>query len=260
MPAHDLGVRVRILGPLSVTRTDGSSVDVGDWRTGKTMDLLRLLALHNGRPVRTTLLVGRLWPDAPTPARGHGSLRTAASQIRWAVGSNCIVRQPDGLVLTAAWVDALAFLEDAQRMHAAARKGHHSRAVALAQAAERHYHDDFHAHDDDSGWAREERENLIRAHQEMLCAAAESALELRRFREALELAGEAVRLDKSSETANRALMRAHAELGEIGAALRVFETYRSHLADELGADPSRQARELHLSILRSNHAPPSHAS
>jgi DNA-binding SARP family transcriptional activator len=45
-------------------------------------------------------------------------------------------------------------------------------------------------------------------------------------------------------------MQAYAELGEVGSALRVFETYRSHLAEELGADPSPQTRELHLKLLR----------
>jgi DNA-binding SARP family transcriptional activator len=33
-------------------------------------------------------------------------------------------------------------------------------------------------------------------------------------------------------------------------ALRVFETFRRHLAEELGADPSHQTRELHLRILQ----------
>ncbi len=45
-------------------------------------------------------------------------------------------------------------------------------------------------------------------------------------------------------------MRAHAELGEIGSALRVFEAYRARLAEELGADPSPQTTQLHLRLLR----------
>ncbi|MGZ6746102.1 MAG: AfsR/SARP family transcriptional regulator [Nocardioides sp.] len=256
MTTHHLGIRVNILGALRVTRPDGSVITVSEWRTGKTMDLLRLLALENGRPVRTSALIEKLWPDAPAPERARGSLRTAASQIRRTVGGNCIVRQPDGLVLEGAWVDAVEFLEDAQRAHTAARSAHHSRAVALAQAAESLYLDDFHAYDDDSTWAREERDHLMRARHDMLCEAAESAMELQHFREALDLATEAVRIDDTSELANRALMRAHAELGEIGGALRVFETYRSHLADELGADPSPQTRDLHLSLLRSEPIPP----
>ena len=38
----------RFLGPLVVLRRDGSTVDGREWRTGKTVDLLRLLALQAG--------------------------------------------------------------------------------------------------------------------------------------------------------------------------------------------------------------------
>jgi DNA-binding SARP family transcriptional activator len=242
-------IRVRLLGVLSVLRADGSAVAVDEWRTGKTMDLLRLLSLSGGAPVRSSSLIDKLWPNA-TPERARGSLRTAASQIRRAVRTNCVIRTPEGLVLQNAWVDVNEFLDGARRVRLAARDAQHTHVVALARAAEALYRDDFHAYDDDSDWACVEREHLVRARHEMLCDAAEAALELGLRREALDLAGAAVRLDPSSETAHRSLMRAHAELGEIGSALRVFETYRAHLADELGADPSHQTRELHLRLLR----------
>jgi hypothetical protein len=122
----------------------------------------------------------------------------------------------------------------------------------LAADVDRLYRGEFHAHDDDSDWARTEREHLLRVRQEMLTEAALAALELRRFREALDFASSAVDLDWTAETPHRALMRAHAGLGEIGSALRVFETYRAHLAEELGADPSRQTLDLHLRLLRSS--------
>jgi DNA-binding SARP family transcriptional activator len=246
-------IRIRLLGDLEVVRPDGTVVAVEEWRTGKTMDLLRLLALSNGRPVRPASLIDKLWPKV-SPDRGRGSLRTACSQIRRAMHVNCIVRQPEGLVLRDAWVDAIQFLEDTRRVHVAAREAHHAHVLALARAAEHLYQDDFHAYDDDSDWAREERDHLTRARHEMLCDSAAAALELRLFREALDLAALAVRIDGSSEAAHRTLMRAHAELGEIGSALRVFESYRAHLAEELGADPSPQTRELHLRLLRGTSA------
>jgi len=46
------------------------------------------------------------------------------------------------------------------------------------------------------------------------------------------------------------LMRAHAALGEIPAALRDFEDYRRRLAEELGVDPSPETRALHVALLR----------
>ena len=38
-------VEIRLLGSLRVRRGDSSVVDASEWRTGKTLDLLRLLAL-----------------------------------------------------------------------------------------------------------------------------------------------------------------------------------------------------------------------
>ena len=243
-------IRVRLLGDLEVTGPDGSVVDPHLWRTSKTMDLLRLLALANGQVVRTDTLLDRLWPHS-TVDRGRASLRTASSQVRRAVDAPCVVRRPDGLALEGAWVDTQAFLAGARRVQQAVRGGRHADVVALAASTDELYRGDFHAHDDDSDWARAEREHLARVRQEMLTEAALAALELQSFRDALDFAGTVVELDRTAETAHRALMRAHAGLGEIGSALKVFEAYRAHLAEELGADPSRQTLDLHLRLLRS---------
>lgn len=242
-------IRICLLGGLDVVRSDATHVPADEWRTGKTMDLLRLLALQNCRPVRTASLIEKLWPNATTD-RARGSLRTASSQIRRAVHQNCIIRHPDGLVLRGAWVDTVEFLSYTRRLQAAARESRHVDVITLARAAELLYRGDFHAHDDDAEWARAERESLVHARHEMLCDAATSALALEQFREGLAFAATAVRVDRSSETAHRLLMRAHAALGEVGSALRVFEDYRRYLADEFGADPSPQTRELHLRLLR----------
>lgn len=242
-------LRVWILRELTVRRHDGSLVERAEWRTAKTMDLLRILALSNGRPVRLANVTQQLWPNVSVE-RARASLRTAASQVRRVTGSNCISRHGDGILLEGAWVDVVVFLNDARRVHSLALAGRHSRAIDLTRAAERLYTDDFHAHDDESPWARAERDHLKQVHRSMLCQAAESAIELGDYRTALTFAGNAVRIDPTSEAAHRALMRSYAELGEIGSALRAFEGLRTHLADELGADPSMQTRALHLRLLR----------
>lgn len=242
-------VRICVLGGLHAQRRDGTRVEPDEWRTGKNMDLLRLLALKNGRPVRVQRLLDRLWPEAP-PERARGSLRTACSQVRRALGTNCIVRHPDGLVLQDAWVDAVVFLDEARRVSLAARVGHHAGALAIARSAEPLYAGPFRAHDDESSWAVATRERIAMVRHEMLCDAAESALVLRQPREAADLALKAVRLDPVSERGPRLLMAAHEGLGEVASALRIFEVYRVQLAGELGADPSPQTLELHLRLRR----------
>jgi DNA-binding SARP family transcriptional activator len=248
---HDVRIRVRLLGDLEVVRADGSLVEPAQWRTSKTMDLLRLLALANGHVVRSASLIEKLWPAAD-PVRARNSLRTAASQVRRAVGTPCVVRRPDGLLLLDAWVDTHAFLHGARRVQQAVRDGRSDDVVAIARTTDALYRGDFHAHDDDSDWALTERTHLVRSRQEMLTEAADAALATGLPRDALDFAKTAVVLDPTSEGAHRSLMRAHAELGEVGSALRVFESYRAHLAEELGADPSRQTLELHLQLLRAS--------
>ncbi len=244
---------IRLLGGFEVVRPDGTAVTAAEWRTGKTMDLLRLLALSNARPVRTAGLIDKLWPDA-SPGHGRGSLRTAASQIRRTVGADCVVRQPDGLALRGAHVDVDEFMGSARRVFLAARAGDHARVIAIARHAERVYLGDFHAYDDDSDWAAEHREYLRRMRLALLCDAASSAETMHLYQEAADLAAAAIQIDRSSEAAHRILMAAHAGLGEIAGALRVYETYRAHLAEELGVNPSPQTRDLHLRLLRDNSA------
>lgn len=242
-------IHVRLLGDLAVLRADGSPVMIDEWRTGRTRDLLRLLALSAGHPVTQLRLTELLWPDV-SDARSRNSLRTAASQIRRTLRTESVVRRPNGLILVDAWVDTLTFRQQARTAHVHARAGRHAEAVATARAAEQNYRGDFQADDSDSEWATSERSDLREIRHELLCQAAASCLELHLPLEARDSATEAIKLNGSSETAHRLLMRAHADLGEIGRALRVFESYRTNLADELGADPSYETRELHLRLLR----------
>lgn len=246
-------IRIKILGDFEVLRPNGTHVQPHEWRTGKTMDLLRLLALDNGHPVRQTLLMERLWPDVSAD-KARGSLRTAASRIRRAIGQNCIIRQPGSLLLSDAWVDVVAYRAEARRAHAAALTADHVQTLDLTRAAESVYGGDFHAYDDESAWVRIERDALARLRHATLCEAAEAALKLGLHRDALDHGSAAVRIDPTSDLAHRTLMRAYAEVGEVGTALRVFESYRTHLAEELGADPSRQTRDLHLRLLRGSDA------
>lgn len=242
-------IQIRMLGALTVHRPDGSQVDGAAWRTGKTMDLLRLLALSNGRYVTCHGLLDKLWPHSPED-RARASLRTAASQIRRVIGVNCLCRQLGGIALQGAWTDVEAFLELARGASNASMTGSHARALQLARSAEFLYTGDFRAYDDDSTWAGQTRHVLERARLLMLTDAAESSVAERRFREAVRLAELAVELDRCAEQPYRTLMEAYAELGETDHALRAFETYRALLAEELGADPSPITRDLHVRLLR----------
>jgi SARP family transcriptional regulator, regulator of embCAB operon len=243
-------IRVAVLGDLRATRQDGSDVGIEEWRTGKTRDLLRLLALNDGRPVRIDRLTDLLWPGVPSQ-RANNSLRTAASQIRRTLREPCVVRHPGSLVLVGVVLDAHQYTDLASKAAQARSSGDTAAVLAAARAAERLYRDDFRADDDDSRWAVQERARLQQVRHRLVCDAAEAAMQERLRREALAYATIAVEMRPLNEAGLRLRMRAHASMGETAEALLDFESYRSRLAEELGADPSPETQAVHRDILRS---------
>ena len=242
-------IEIRILGRLRVRRPDGTIVDNAEWRTGKTADLVRLLALAGGRPVRVDTLLDSLWPSVDE-TKARASLRTAASQIRRTLGVDCLDRGFDGLALTGAWIDAEAFSVLAHEARAHARGHHHAQVVRIAREAEALYVDDIDLPvSADSRWVQESRENLATLRGDLLADAAESALQLRWYRDAEDFARRALRSDRMAERPHRLLMSAYAGLGETERALRVYDRCRRVLADELGIDPSPMTQALHLQLL-----------
>jgi DNA-binding SARP family transcriptional activator len=223
-------------------------VDAAEWRTGKTVDLLRLLALNVEQPVRIDSLLDKLWPDVEE-SKGRASLRTAASQIRRTLRSDCIERRMGGLVLTNAWVDVAAFRDLAVEARACHRAGDHAKVVCLTRQAEAMYLGDFEAHDGGSDWAVETRQSMASMRVAMLTDAVESAVELRWLRDAVDLATLVIDADPYSDRGHRGLMGAYAGLGETDHALRVFADFRLLLDDELGIPPSAQTQALQMSLL-----------
>ncbi|HET8716329.1 MAG TPA: BTAD domain-containing putative transcriptional regulator [Nocardioidaceae bacterium] len=242
-------VEVRLLGPLHVRRADGSVVPERQWRTAKTMDLLRVLALHAGQPVAVDMLVELLWPGAG-PERGRASLRTAAYQIRRVLGDERHVRRgAAGLVLDHAWVDTVAYERRAEQAEDARHQAQHARVVALAHEAEALYLADVEADGEVAAWCGPARDRLRALRTTLLADAAEAALALGWMRDAAELAERARRHDPSSERAARARMRALAGVGEIEQALLAFDELRADLVARIGVDPSPQTRALHVQLL-----------
>lgn len=248
-------IEVRLLGPLVVRRGDGSLVGAAEWKTTKTLDLLRLLALNIDRPMTVPAVIDRLWPHVDRD-RGRASLRTAASQLRKILDVDCVERRAGALVLTGVWVDTAAYTELVHEVELARRAGDPERVVALARRAEALYVGDIDVTTGDwdgdaSHWFREQR-------QRILLDGAAAAAGCGWMRDSLDLASRAREVELTEEVA-RALMRAHAGLGETDRALEVYDTLRHDLAERLGVDPAAQTRALHMFVLRGTNAVhPSH--
>jgi len=241
-------VEVRLLGGLQVVRPDGTPVQDRDWKTVKSADLLRVLALSPGKPVAAPGLLEKFWPESEV-TRAKASLRTALTHIRGVLGRDSVVRTGNGLVLGNAWVDASAYRLLTSEARTCVRTGRHADLVRVARESESLYVGDFEAYDNDAPWAIGARESLVDLRKNLLGDAAESAVELRWFRDAVDFAKSALAADPGLERAHRALIRAYAGLGETERALRAFEQCRRNLASELGADPSALTSSVHLQVL-----------
>lgn len=248
-------LEVRVFGALRVRTRDGSIVDPRSWRTTKTRDLLRLLAISAGEVVPVDAILDALWPAVPQQ-RGRASLRTAASQIRHVVGDGHLERRTGGLVLNGAWVDAQAFASLATRAIHLLGSGDQATGVARAWEAVHLYSGELCEDEPYAEWPSSARERYRQQLHHVLLDAAEAAHELGWLRDASEFGNRALRIDPSAERAYRILIRIHAHLGETEQALGLFERCRRVLSEEYGADPSAETRAVHLEVLRSPGTPP----
>lgn len=241
-------VEVRVLGPFRLRTEDGALVDARAWRTAKTRDLVRLLAVA-GTLVPADRIVDVLWPDAD-PQRGRASLRTAASQVRHVLGEDHLVRRGGGLELTGVWVDAAVFVASAESALHRLAAGDHAAGIATAWEAVTLCSGDLCEDDPYTEWIDVERRRHRLLLRQLLLDAAEAAVELGWLRDAVELGSRALHVDPCAERAYRTLMRAYSRLGETEQALGMFEQCRRVLAEQLGADPGESTRALHLELLR----------
>jgi DNA-binding SARP family transcriptional activator len=244
-------MRVEMLGALRVRRADGSTVHAHAFKTVKTRHLLRLLALHAGRPVRSSWLVESLWPDVPD-ARGRASLRTAVCELRRSLGAAHVARRGDQLVLCDAEVDVVEFERHAGRSLRAVAARDAGLAVSLARQATALYRGGLAEDDPVFRELAAPRAELERLHGELLLQAAAASLHLRRPSEAIGFAHRIFTADPCSERAARALMEAYHRLGELAGALRVYDRCRRAMAEELGVSPSAETRKAYERLLASD--------
>jgi len=201
--------------------------------------LVAFLALQE-RPVRREYVAGRLWTDA-SETRAHGALRTTLWRIArihgglvWANGPHLALASHVSVDMHAAIAVARAVVDGT-----GPRDDHARRALSVEGDLLPDWYDE---------WVVFERERLrqLRLHAlEILC---EELTRGGRFAAAADTGLAAVAGDPLRESAHRVLIAAYLAEGNASDALRQFDIYRRHLADELGLAPSRRMRVLVASL------------
>ena len=237
-------LRVRLLGELQVEGCDLATLGRRQQRT-----LLKILALHHGRPVSVGHLTECLWGDA-APARASEQISVLASRLRAVLGAERIERTDAGYKLTLDWLDLDAlgdYVAEAERRLAqdalVAARTAAAAGVALVRGR-------LLADEPDPWWAAPEsavaEQWLRRLRHALLLASSLSG----DFMEAEHQARRAAGPDPFDEVAVRALMTALARTGRSASALSAYAQFRTLLAEELGVSPEEDTEELHGAILR----------
>lgn len=242
---EEMLAQARLMGRVEVRGPDGRMVPDGAWRTAKTFDLFRVLALAGDRPVSMDRLLDLFWPHADD-ARGRSSLRTATSQVRKVLGVDAVQRVGNGLALRDVWVDVTAY----RRLVAQVEQEREdpSRIVDLVGEAEQLYAGDLEVGGADCPLLHEARDELRDQRIQLLLTAAEAAARCGSWTRSLEFAQRAASIE-TSDRSTRALMRAWFAVGETAKPVQEFERLRRHLADEYGVDPAPQTRALYLEVV-----------
>ncbi len=230
-------LEIRLLGQFDV-RLDGAPVEIPS-RSAQT--LLAYLALSTGVAHRREKLAGILWPEA-NDAQARNNLRYTLWQIRKALGRGEARPETyltaDKITVTlGVWCDAAEILRP---VNGGPDPENLVRAASLygGELLPGFYED----------WVVLERERLRAAFEAKVQRMLAILVRAERWAEALEWSERWIAVGQASEPAYRALMLAHAGMGDRAGVAAAFARCVAALRSDLGVEPSDQTRQLHADL------------
>jgi DNA-binding SARP family transcriptional activator len=236
-------LRVRLLGELRVEGCDPALLGRRQLRT-----LLKILALHHRRPVSTDRLVDCLWNDQP-PSRAVDQVSVLVSRLRHVLGAERLSRSDAGYLLAVDWLDVDALSDYAGQAEQRLAQGAVAAARAASSAGLSLVRGPLLADEPDPWWAQTERAACDLLIGRLRYAAAAASLAAGDWIDVESSSRQMLARDPFDEVALRHLMASLARSGRAASALAAFADFRSHLAEELGIDPSAETEALHTAIL-----------
>lgn len=242
--------RIQLCGRLSV---EIGGMQLAERLRGKQVPLLlAYLVLNRGRHVGRDELIGALWPDQ-APVSQDAALRTLLSRLRSSLGSASVAGR-DEVILSLpepVWIDIEAAAAEVPRALDALQRGDARRAWALAQVplniASRGLLPGSQA-----SWLEPPRRELEEVHLTALEVIGRAGLGLggTQIQSAERAARSLIEAEPYRESGYVLLMEALAARGNVAEAMRVFDSLRTLLRDELGTTPSGEAIAVHERLLR----------
>ena len=239
-------MEIQVLGPVEL-RDNGAEVPVGGPRQRR---LLAALVVNAGKVVSVDRLIDAVWAGEEPPEQAANTMRTYVSRLRATLGDGLIQKRDPGysLVVDPEMVDATRFERLLTAAHSRLAAGDATEAKVRLDEALALWNGPAYDEFASEPWAWADAARL----EELRLSAREDRAEALLLRgETAEAVGELERLTVEfplRERSRHKLMLALYRDGRQADALRSFQTYRTHLADEVGLEPSGELVELERMI------------
>jgi DNA-binding SARP family transcriptional activator/ATP/maltotriose-dependent transcriptional regulator MalT len=235
-------LNISLFGKLEVTR-DGTPVEIS---SQPAQLLLSYLVLNAGTLHRRDRLAGLLWPDSDE-IHARNNLRQALWRLRKAIGQEYILinRTSLGWNPDAEYQSDVATLEE--------RGVEDPSADALIRSVS--VYDDILLPGYYDDWVVLEQERWQAVFEQRMQKLLDRLCDEARWREVLEWAERWIAHGDVPEPAYRALMLAHAALGDRASAAADFQRCKGVLAEELAVEPSEETIALYQRIRDGEVAP-----
>lgn len=253
-------VRINILGPLEVKYTLGESMVEAPLKitAAKLRQVLVMLAVNATTQVSTEQLIDELWPYGP-PGTSKTIVQTYVYQLRKLFssglgscnGAKVLITQPGGYVLTVPRhnVDVFRFQHLMERGGEALRRGRADEAAALLRDSLGLWRGAMPAEVGSGPCLQGFSVYLEEQRLEAMSLRIEADLANNRHREIVGELRSLVATHRLHEPFHIRLMQALHRSGRRGEALSVYRQLHHMLDDELGLEPSPEAKDLQQQIL-----------
>jgi predicted ATPase/DNA-binding SARP family transcriptional activator len=231
-------LEVRLLGKFEVC-VDGRPVEI---QLRAAQALLAYLLLNAGTEQRREQVAGLLWPDM-TDAKAKDNLRHTLWVIRKALGNRDYVLADDLSVSFNTTLDYWLDTALLERKSTGETSGDDLIAIVSAYGGGLlpGFYDD---------WVTLERERLQAAFERKMALRLDKLVEAQRWPEVLDWGEHWIALGHVPEPAYRALMSAHAGLGDMASVATIYQRCVEVLKSELGVEPAAQTRALYERLRR----------
>jgi peptide/nickel transport system substrate-binding protein len=252
---QEVALKVFLAGRVAV-EANGLRIDEERFPGRQGRLVFAYLVAEEGRPVPHDELAEAVWGDTP-PATWEKALSVVVSKLR------ALLAQHDadgGRVLTGAfgcyrvnlpagtWIDVVAAVDGVGEAEAALAAGDPEQAKGLAGRAASLARRPF-LPGEKGTWVEAKRRELADVLRRALGCLSEACLRLGHDAEAARWAEETIALEPYREAGYRRLMAAHAAAGNPAEGLRVYESCRRLLSEELGAYPSPETEAIYRELL-----------